>query len=82
MKQTEDHHIAEREVRDQQQGPIGRPRAPRRERVDAERRRASDQDLETMAGKFGGWGHAARARKNETIKKPSQLREFVRGSVK
>jgi len=37
--------------------------------VDAECCRASYKNLETMAGTFVGWGHAAGVRKNGTTKK-------------
>ena len=66
MKQTEHHHVAKRDVREQQQGPIAQARAPRRDRVDAECRRAPNEDLETVTVEIVGWGHAASARKNNT----------------
>jgi hypothetical protein len=69
VQQTQHDDVANCDVGGKQQGSIvSRPRAPRRERVDAEGCRASDEDLDTVAGTFVRWGHAACARKNGTIK--------------
>jgi len=67
VQQTEYGHVAERKVKDKQQGSIypGR-RAPRRKRVYAKCRRTSEEDLNPVAVQVTGWHHAALDRKNGT----------------
>jgi len=62
LQQTEYEYVADREVGDHEQRAIApQRRTPCRKRVDAERGRASDEDLDPMAGPILRWTHAASA---------------------
>jgi hypothetical protein len=76
VQKAEHDGIAHCAVRDQQQGSIApQGRAPCGERVDAQRGRAADEDLERV-WTFARWGHVARTRKNDTIEDGLEFRRW------